>query len=110
MTFEAPVSTPAPAYVAAPPVPAAAPAVAAPAPVAEVKREAPKPFTYALPGDIGLQMMETKSSGADGSVAAYVTDEPVKRGRARPPRSPVAAEPMQMVETGNSAPSQPPAQ
>ena len=110
MAFDAPVSAPAPApaYAAAP-VPAAAPAVAAqpPAPVAEVKREALKPFTYALPGDIGLQMMETKASDTP---TAYVTDEPVKRGRARPPRSPAAAEPMQMVETGNVAPSQPPAQ
>jgi hypothetical protein len=43
--------------------------------------------------------METKSNGAP---TAYVTDEPVKRGRARPPRAEVAAEPMQMVETGKS--------
>jgi hypothetical protein len=74
-------------------------------PAPEVKREAPKPFTYALPSDAGLQLMETKSSAP----VAYVTDEPVKRGRARPPRAEVGAEPMQMVETGNSA-SQPPAQ
>jgi hypothetical protein len=72
----------------------------------EAKREAPKPFTYALPGDAGLQLMETKSSGA---VTVYVTDEPVKRGRARPPRAQAPSEPMQMVETGNAAPTQPPA-
>ena len=83
--------------------PASAPVQApAPAPklVPEVKREASKPFTYALPGDAGLQMMETKSSAA---ATVYVTDEPVKRGRARPPRSQAAAEPMQMVETGKDA-------
>ncbi len=109
MSFDAPVSAPvrepapAPAYV---PAPVAAPVAApAPAPVPEVKREAPKPFTYALPTDAGLQLMETKSSAP----VAYVTDEPVKRGRARPPRAEAPAEPMQMVETGNSA-SQPPAQ
>ena len=108
MSFDAPATSapvrepaPAPAHVPAPAV--AAPA-AAPAPVPEIKREAPKPFTYALPSDAGLQLMETKSSAP----VAYVADEPVKRGRARPPRAEVAAEPMQMVETGNSA-SQPPA-
>ena len=107
MSFDAPASAPAPAHVPKP-APASAPAVAAapaPAPAPEVKREAPKPFTYALPGDIGLQMMETKSSGTP---TAYVTDEPVKRGRSRPPRSQVAAEPMQMVETGKD--SAPPSQ
>ena len=106
MSFDAPASASAaaPSYT---PTPAPRPAVAAtpapaPAPAPEVKREAPKPFTYALPGDVGLQMMETKSSGTP---TAYVTDEPVKRGRSRPPRSQVAAEPMQMVETGkDSAP------
>ncbi|MBC7709429.1 MAG: Rne/Rng family ribonuclease [Rhizobacter sp.] len=104
MRYDEPVSAPAPApsyapapAVAAAPSPAPAPA---PRPAPEVKREAPKPFTYALPGDAGLQMMETKSSGAP---TAYVTDEPVKRGRSRPPRSQVAAEPMQMVETGKDA-------
>ena len=111
MRFDAPVSAPAPApsYVSKP-APAPAPFVAAapaPAPAPQVQREAPKPFTYALPGDVGLQMMETKSSGAP---AAYVTDEPVKRGRSRPPRPTVAAEPMQMVETDNSTPAQPPTQ
>ena len=104
MRYEEPVSAPqpAPSYAPAPAVavaPTPAPAVA-PKPVPEVKREAPKPFTYALPGDAGLQMMETKSSGAP---TAYVTDEPVKRGRSRPPRSQAAAEPMQMVETGKDA-------
>ncbi|MEQ1594828.1 MAG: Rne/Rng family ribonuclease [Casimicrobium sp.] len=96
----APVAA-APQYVApAPqPTPAPAPAVAAPAPAPEPKREAPKPFTYALPTDAGLQLMETKSNGA---ATAYVTDEPVKRGRARPPRAEAAAEPMQMVETGKN--------
>jgi len=78
------------AQVAAP----AAPAATA-APVAA--RESVKPFTYQLPGDAGLQMMETRSSGAPSPAVA---DEPVKRGRARPPRAEVAAEPMQMVETG----------
>ena len=107
MSFSPPVSAPAPAY-AATRAPAPAPAVAAapvPAAAPELKREAPKPFTYALPGDVGLQMMETKSSATP---TAYVTDEPVKRGRSRPPRSQVAAEPMQMVETGkdSASPSQ----
>lgn len=108
MSYDAPASAPAPAqsYAAMPaPAPAPAAAVAAPAPAPkpapEVKREAAKPFTYALPGDAGLQMMETKSSGAP---TAYVTDEPVKRGRSRPARSQAAAEPMQMVETGKDAP------
>ena len=104
MSFDAPVSAPAPAYVPqAAPAPTIAPAPApapVPAPAPEVKREAPKPFTYALSGDAGLQMMETKASGAP---TAYVTDEPVKRGRSRPPRSQAAAEPMQMVETGKDA-------
>ena len=110
MSFDTPASAPTPAYR---PTPAPAPTPAAPtvavapasAPAPEVKREAAKPFTYALPGDIGLQMMETKSSGAP---TVYVTDEPVKRGRSRPPRSQVAAEPMQMVETGKD--SAPPSQ
>jgi hypothetical protein len=103
MAFDSPVANPpVPAHVAAP---VALPVSTAPAP--EVKREAPKPFTYALPGDVGLQMMETKSSSA---ATAYVTDEPVKRGRTRPPRSQTAVEPMQMVETGNAVPSQPPVQ
>ena len=109
MAFDAPVSAPAPApaYVPAPaPAPAPAPMVEAPAPAApEFKRESPKPFTYALPSDAGLQLMETKSAAP----VAHVTDEPVKRGRARPPRAEAPAEPMQMVETGNSA-AQPPAQ
>ncbi len=109
MAFDAPTRAPAtvaaPAAYASPPVSAPAPAAVAPAAVAESKREAPKPFTYALPGDVGLQMMETKAGGAP---TAYVTDEPVKRGRARPPRSQVAAEPMQMVETGKD--SAPPSQ
>ena len=108
MSFEAPASAqaPAPAYAAPKPAPAPAPVLAAaPAPAPVAPREAPKPFTYALPGDIGLQMMETKSSGAP---TVYVTDEPVKRGRSRPPRSQVAAEPMQMVETGKD--SAPPSQ
>lgn len=100
MSFDAPVSAPAPAYVPqAAPAPTIAPAPA-PVPAPEVKRETPKPFTYALSGDAGLQMMETKASGAP---TAYVTDEPVKRGRSRPPRSQAAAEPMQMVETGKDA-------
>ena len=93
----APVA-PAPQYVA--PAPAPVVAAPAPAPVApEPKREAPKPFTYALPSDAGLQLMETKSTSAP---TAYVTDEPVKRGRARPPRAEAPAEPMQMVETGKT--------
>ncbi len=112
MTLDAPAAARAPAYMPKPaPVSVpAAPAVAATpssaaAPAPEVKREAAKPFTYTLPGDVGLQMMETKSSGAP---TVYVTDEPVKRGRSRPPRSQVAAEPMQMVETGKD--SAPPSQ
>ncbi len=95
------------APVAEAPVAAAAPQPApiavsapAPAPVAEVPREAAKAFTYALPTDAGLQMMETRSTGSPAQVAA---EEPVKRGRARPPRAEVAAEPMQMVETGKQA-------
>ena len=96
----------APAQQSAPsPAPAPAPVVAAPAPAAEVKREPAKAFSYTLPTDAGLQMMETKANGAP---AQLVMDEPVKRGRARPPRATAAAEPMQMVETGgNSAPSNP---
>jgi hypothetical protein len=69
----------------------------------EVKREvreAAKPFTYTLPPDAGIQMMETKSAGV--APEAYVTDEPVKRGRARPARAQSADEPMQMVETGKT--------
>ena len=100
MSFDTPASAPAPAYVPKPAPEAARAAAPEPAPAPAVKREAPKPFTYALPGDIGLQMMETKSSGAP---TVYVTDEPVKRGRARPPRSQTAAEPMQMVETGKDS-------
>ncbi|HPG62827.1 MAG TPA: Rne/Rng family ribonuclease [Casimicrobium sp.] len=102
----APVAPQATAPVVAAPqhvAPAPAPAVAmpAPAPVAppEPKREAPKPFTYTLPSDAGLQLMETKSTT---TAVAYVTDEPVKRGRARPPRAEAPAEPMQMVETGKT--------
>jgi ribonuclease E len=90
----APATAPAPtapaAQVAAPAAPAATSA-----PVAA--RESAKPFTYQLPGDAGLQMMETRSNG---SPSPAVADEPVKRGRARPPRAEVAVEPMQMVETG----------
>ena len=92
MSFDTSAPAPAPSYVPAP----------APKPAPEAKRETAKPFTYALSGDAGLQMMETKSGGAS---TAYVTDEPVKRGRSRPPRSQVAAEPMQMVETGKDSPS-----
>ena len=102
----APVAPQATAPVVAAPqhvAPAPAPVVAmpAPAPVAppEPKREAPKPFTYTLPSDAGLQLMETKSTT---TAVAYVTDEPVKRGRARPPRAEAPAEPMQMVETGKT--------
>ena len=109
MAFEAPASAPAPAPASTPsptPTPAAAPAVApVTAPTPEIKREAPKPFVYALSNDAGLQMMETKSNGTP---VAYATDAPVKRGRARPARTPVAAEPMQMVETDKD--SAPPAQ
>jgi ribonuclease E len=86
---------------------AATPAVAAadrPAPAAPTKREAPAPFTYALPGDAGLQMMETKSGSAS---VATVVDEPVKRGRSRPPRAQTVAEPMQMVETGKDSATPP---
>ncbi|MEO7253590.1 MAG: ribonuclease E/G, partial [Casimicrobium sp.] len=105
-TYEAAAPAPqfAPAYVApvpAPaPMPAPAPVVAAPAPAPEVKREPAKAFSYTLPTDAGLQMMETKASGAP---AQLVVDEPVKRGRARPPRATAAAEPMQMVETGGTS-------
>ena len=111
MSFDAPASAPTQAY-SPKPVPVPAPSVTArpspaptPAPAAELKRDAPRPFTYALSGDAGLQMMETKSNGAP---TVYVTDEPVKRGRSRPPRSQAATEPMQMVETGKDAP--PPSQ
>jgi ribonuclease E len=97
-----------PAYVA----PVATPAATAAQP-AEVKREPrgprepAKPFTYALPPDAGIQMMETKSTAAVTTATAYVTDEPpVKRGRARPPRPQSADEPMQIVETGKT-PHQP---
>ena len=104
-TFDAPVSPPASAYVPAPAQSPVVPAPAATQPVPVSTREAPKPFTYALPGDAGLQMMETKATGAP---TVYVSDEPVKRGRSRPPRAQVAAEPMQMVETGKD--SAPPSQ
>ncbi len=101
----APVPQAAPAYVAPAPSPAPAPAPVVAAPAPEVKREPAKAFSYTLPTDAGLQMMETKANGAP---AQLVTDEPVKRGRARPPRATAAAEPMQMVETGgNSAPPNP---
>jgi ribonuclease E len=86
----------APAASAPPSVPAPAPA---PAPMAP--REPAKPFTYALPADSGIQMMETKSTAA----TAYVPEAPAApRGRARPPRAQTAAEPMQMVETGGKSP------
>jgi ribonuclease E len=86
----------APAVSAPPSVPAPAPA---PAPMAP--REPAKPFTYALPADSGIQMMETKSTAA----TAYVPEAPAApRGRARPPRAQAAAEPMQMVETGGKSP------
>ena len=102
-----PAVQPAPTYVApaSSPAPAPAPVVAAAAPAPEVKREPAKAFSYTLPADAGLQMMETKANGAP---APLVMDEPVKRGRARPPRSTAPAERMQMVETGgSSAPSNP---
>ena len=60
---------------------------------------------HQLPNDAGLQMMETRSNGA---AAVAVVEELVKRGRARPPRAEVAAEPMQMVETGNQSRPQSP--
>ena len=103
--MSAPAQQPAPAYVAPAPAPAPATVVAAPAPTPEVKREPAKAFSYTLPTDAGLQMMETKANSAP---AQLVMDEPVKRGRARPPRATAPAEPMQMVETGgNAAPPNP---
>jgi ribonuclease E len=66
-------------------------------------REAAKPFTYTLPPDAGIQIMETKSTATVTAPTAYATDEPVKRGRARPPRPQSAHEPMQMVETGGKS-------
>ncbi|MBL8311718.1 MAG: Rne/Rng family ribonuclease [Burkholderiales bacterium] len=87
----------APVAIAAQPGPIVAPAAPAVAAHAPAPRETPKPFTYQLPSDVGLQMMETRGNGASG---APVNEEPVKRGRARPPRAEVASEPMQMVETG----------
>ncbi len=87
----------APAHEYAAPAVSAAPSVTAPAPAPVAPREPAKPFTYALPADSGIQMMETKSTAA----TAYVPEAPTApRGRARPPRAQVAAEPMQMVETG----------
>jgi ribonuclease E len=79
----------------------AAPSVPAPAPAPVAPREPAKPFTYALPADSGIQMMETKSTAA----TAYVPEAPAApRGRARPPRAQAAAEAMQMVETGGKSP------
>ncbi|MCC7067414.1 MAG: Rne/Rng family ribonuclease [Burkholderiales bacterium] len=82
-------------------VPEATPVAPAPAPAASAPAPAPaeaKPFTYALSGDSGLQMMETRHQ------ATATTDEPqVKRGRARPPRAAHVDEPMQMVETGKAS-------
>lgn len=103
----APAPQSAPAYVA--PAPSPAPAVVVAAPASDVNREPAKAFSYTLPTDAGLQMMETKANGAPAQV---VMDEPVKRGRARPPRATMAPEPMQMVETGaktgnETAPSNP---
>ncbi len=73
----------------------AAPApVAAPAPAAP--REPARRFTYALPSDAGIQMMETSNAAPP----AAQTAEPVApRGRPRPPKQIVADAPMQMVET-----------
>ena len=103
----APAPQSAPAYVA--PAPSPAPAVVVAAPASDVNREPAKAFSYTLPTDAGLQMMETKANGAPAQV---VMDEPIKRGRARPPRATMAPEPMQMVETGaktgnETAPSNP---
>jgi ribonuclease E len=106
MTFDAPAVPTAPVAPAFVPASVAAAPSPSPASAAEpaAKRDAPKPFTYALPSDAGLQLMETRSNGAP---PAYASEEPAKRGRARPPRAEVAAEPMQMVETGGKAPPQP---
>jgi hypothetical protein len=60
-----------------------------------VPREPAKPFTFELPSDAGIQMMETTSSAPIESAP-----EPVQlRGRARPPRKVLDDAPMQMVET-----------
>jgi ribonuclease E len=94
-------ATPAPTREYAAPAISAAPSVPAPAPAPVAPREPAKPFTYTLPPDSGIQMMETKAT----TTAAYVPDAPAApRGRARPPRAQVAAEPMQMVETGGKSP------
>jgi ribonuclease E len=94
-------AAPAPAREYAAPAVSAAPSVPAPAPAPVAPREPAKPFTYALPADSGIQMMETKSTTA----TAYVPEAPAApRGRARPPRAQTAAEPMQMVETGGKSP------
>jgi ribonuclease E len=81
----------------------AAPVAPAPVAPAPTPREAPKPFTYAMPTDSGMQLMETTNAAP----SSYVPEAPSQpRGRARPPRQVVAEAPMQMVETGAAAQAQ----
>jgi hypothetical protein len=61
-------------------------------------REPAKPFTFDLPSDAGIQMMETTSNAAVASAP-----EPTQpRGRARPQRKALEDAPMQMVETSGA--------
>jgi ribonuclease E len=71
---------------------ASAPAPAAP----PAPREQPRRFTYALPSDAGIQLMETSNAAAPAPQTAEPT---TPRGRPRPPKQVVADAPMQMVET-----------
>jgi ribonuclease E len=81
--------------VVTPPAPAAAPVR---------EREPAKRFTYELPSDAGIQMMETTSSAP----VAHVPEAAQPRGRARPPRKTIEEAPMQMVETGGTQQPQAP--
>jgi ribonuclease E len=85
-TEEANYQSAAPAPVAAAPAPAAPPA----------PREPARRFTYALPSDAGIQMMETSNAAPP---TAQTTEPAPPRGRARPPKQTIADAPMQMVET-----------
>ncbi|MCX8098356.1 MAG: Rne/Rng family ribonuclease [Casimicrobiaceae bacterium] len=81
---------------AAPAQPMAARSAARPeASPASAERPPVQPFTFTLPPDAGVQVVETRFPAE-----LVLRDEPAPRlGRPRPPRPPVNEEPMQLVET-----------
>lgn len=100
---------------AEPPVarqPEAAPTAAAPheprreprAPAPSAQPE-PPPFTYTLPPETGLELVETRHSAP---APEPEPEQPVGSRRVRPPRPQSPDEPLQMVETrpGESPPAQ----